>query len=133
MARPVSVLELTPDEKQELQRLAGSKTGSQRDGLRARIVLRRAEGSREAEVAAALGVSINTVSTWSRRFEQQGLEGLQDRPGGGRKPSLPSAQVRQVITHVVQPPKNKRKQSTRSIAPARGRSHPTAHRIWQKK
>jgi hypothetical protein len=55
MARPVSVLELTADEKQELQRLAGSKTGSQRDGLRARIVLRRSEGLREAEVAAALG------------------------------------------------------------------------------
>jgi hypothetical protein len=42
MARPVSVLELTPGEKQELRRLASSKTLSQRDGLRARIVLRRA-------------------------------------------------------------------------------------------
>src|SRR2546429_1972603 len=62
-----------------------SKTGSQRDGLRARIVLRRAEGAREADVAGALGVSLTTVSTWSRRFELQGLEGLKDRPGRGRK------------------------------------------------
>ena len=131
MARPVSVLELTPDEKQKLQRLAGSKTGSQRDGLRARIVLRRAEGSREAEVAAALGVSINTVSTWSRRFEQQGLEGLRDRPGRGRKPWLPSTQVRQVITRVVQPPKGKKKWSTRSMAAAAGMSHQSVHRIWK--
>jgi len=125
------VLELTPDEKQKLQRLAGSKTGSQRDGLRARIVLRRAEGSREAEVAAALGVSINTVSTWSRRFEQQGLEGLRDRPGRGRKPWLPSTQVRQVITRVVQPPKGKKKWSTRSMAAAAGMSHQSVHRIWK--
>src|SRR5207245_1914924 len=131
MARPVSVLELTPDEKQKLQRLAGSKTGSQRDGLRARIVLRRAEGSREAEVAAALGVSINTVSTWSRRFEQQGREGLRDRPGRGRKPWLPSTQVRQVITRVVQPPKGKKKWSTRSMAAAVGMSHQSVHRIWK--
>src|SRR5437899_1942387 len=131
MARPVSVLELTPDEKQKLQRLAGSKTGSQRDGLRARIVLRRAEGSREAEVAAALGVSINTVSTWSRRFEQQGLEGLRDRPGRGRKPWLPSTQVRQVITRVVQPPKGKKKWSTGSMAAAAGMSHQSVHRIWK--
>jgi len=131
MARPVAVLELTPDEKQKLQRLAGSKTGSQRDGLRARIVLRRAEGSREAEVAAALGVSINTVSTWSRRFEQQGLEGLRDRPGRGRKPWLPSTQVRQVITRVVQPPKGKKKWSTRSMAAAAGMSHQSVHRIWK--
>ena len=131
MARPVSVLELTPDEKQQLQRLAGSKTGSQRDGLRARIVLRRSEGSPEAKVAAALGVSINTVSTWSRRFEQQGLEGLRDRPGRGRKPWLPAAKVRQVITRVVQPPKGKKKWSTRSMAAAAGMSHQSVHRIWK--
>ena len=64
MARPVSVLELTQEERLELQRLAGRKTASQRDGLRARIVLRRAEGSREAEVAEALSVSL---TTWIRR------------------------------------------------------------------
>src|SRR5207244_5103403 len=131
MARPVSVLELTPDEKQKLQRLAGSKTGSQRDGLRARIVLRRAEGSREAEVAAALGVSIETVSAWSRGVERQGLEGLRDRPGRGRKPWLPSTQVREVITRVVQPPKGKKKWSTRSMAAAAGMSHQSVHRIWK--
>src|SRR5437879_4189654 len=81
MARPVSALELTPEEKLHLQRVAHSKTGSQRDGLRARIVLRRAEGAREADVAGALGVSLTTVSTWSRRFELQGLEGA-ERPTG---------------------------------------------------
>src|SRR5207249_5211932 len=87
MARPVSALELTPEEKLHLQRVAHSKTGSQRDGLRARIVLRRAEGAREADVAGALGVSLTTVSTWSRRFELQGLEGLKDRPGRGDRKS----------------------------------------------
>lgn len=131
MARPVSVLELTPDERRELQRLARSKTASQRDGLRARIVLRRAEGSREAEVAGALGVSLTTVSTWSRRFELHGLEGLRDRPGRGRKPSLAADKVRQVITRVVQPPKGKKKWSTRSMAAAVGISHQSVHRIWK--
>ena len=50
MARPVSSLELTPEEKFLLKRVARSGTGSQRDGLRARIVLRRAEGVKEADV-----------------------------------------------------------------------------------
>jgi transposase len=131
MARPVSVLELTPDEELELQRLARSKTASQRDGLRARIVLRRAEGAREAEVAEALGVSITTVSTWSRRFELQGMEGLRDRPGRGRKSSLAADKVRQVITRVVQPPKGKKKWSTRSMGAAVGMSHQSVHRIWK--
>ena len=114
MARPVSALELTPEEKRQLQRMARSKTGSQRDGLRARIVLSRAEGSREADVAAALDVSLTTVSTWSRRFELQGLDGLKDRPGRGRKSWLAADKVRQIITRVVQPPKGKKKWSTRS-------------------
>ena len=131
MARPVSVLDLTQDEKLQLQRVTRSKTSSQRDGLRARIVLRRAEGSREAEVAEALGVSITTVSTWSRRFELQGLEGLRDRPGRGRKSGLAADKVRQVITRVVQPPKGKKKWSTRSMAAVVGMSHQSVHRIWK--
>ena len=114
-----------------MQRVAGRKTGSQRDGLRARIVLRRAAGAKESEVAGALGVSLTTVSTWSRRFELHGLEGLKDRPGRGRKAWLPTDKVRQVITRVVQPPKGKKKWSTRSMAAAVGVSHQSVHRIWK--
>jgi transposase len=131
MARPVSALELTPEEKVHLQRVAGSKTGSQRDGLRARIVLRRAAGAKEADVAGALGVSLTTVSTWSRRFELQGLAGLKDQPGRGRKPWLPTDKLKQVVTRVVQPPKGKKKWSTRSMAAAVGVSHQSVHRIWK--
>src|SRR6185295_7925394 len=104
---------------------------SQRDGLRARIVLRRAEGVKEADVAGELGVSLTTVSTWSRRFELQGLEGLKDRPGRGRKAWLAADKIRQVITRVVQPPKGKKKWSTRSMAAAVGVSHQSVRRIWK--
>jgi len=62
MARPLSTLELSPQERVQLLRVARSKTGSQRDGLRARIVLSRAEGVREVDVAESLGVSLTTVS-----------------------------------------------------------------------
>jgi len=131
MARPVSTLELTPEERLQLQRMASSKTGSQRDGLRARIILRRVEGARETDVAKALAVSLTTVSTWSRRFELEGLDGLKDRPGRGRKAWLAADKVRKVITQVVQPPKGKKKWSTRSMAAAAGMSHHSVHRIWK--
>jgi transposase len=93
--------------------------------------LLRAEGQKEAEVAKMVGTSINTVSTWSKRFEQEGLQGLTDLPGRGRKAWLPAAKVRQVITQVTQPPRGKKNWSTRSMAAAVGISHQSVHRIWK--
>ena len=131
MARPVCTIELTPEERTELRRRTISPTVSQRDGLRARIILLRSRGRKEADVARAVGTSINTVSTWSKRFEQNGLNGLEDRPGRGRKSWLAPEKVRQVVTQVVQPPKGKKKWSTRSMAAAVGVSHQSVHRIWK--
>jgi transposase len=132
MARPVSTVELTPEEKKELLRRSRSRISTQRDSLRARIVLLRAEGRSEAEVATTTAVSVNTVSLWSRRFELDGLKGLLDAPGRGRKPSLPDAKVRQVITQVTQPPPGRQRWSTRTMAAAVGLSHQSVHTIWKK-
>ena len=44
MARPISVLEVTPEEKRELARRVAASTTSARDCLRAHIVLLRSEG-----------------------------------------------------------------------------------------
>lgn len=131
MARPISAVEITPEERSELRRRVASPTSSQRDGLRARIILLRAQGRKEADVASTVGTSINTVSTWSQRFEQSGLKGLKDQPGRGRKAWLAAEKVRQIVTRVVQPPKGKKKWSTRSMAAAVGVSHQSVHRIWK--
>jgi transposase len=132
MARPISAIEITPEERFKLRQRVGSPTTAQRDALRARIVLLRAEGRREADVAKAVGVSINTVSLWSKRFEKNGLEGLRDEPGRGRKPWLAREKIRKVITQVTQPPKGRKKWSTRSMAAAAGMSHNSVHSIWKK-
>lgn len=130
MPRPISVVELTPEERSELRRRVVSPTTSQRDALRARIVLLRSQGRKEADVAKAVGVSINTVSLWSKRFEHEGLQGLVDAPGRGRKPWLPPDKVSQVVTRVTQPSQGRTKWSTRSMAAAVGISHQSVHRIW---
>jgi hypothetical protein len=72
MARPITPLGVTPDEKSQSQRRLRSSTTTQRDALPARIVLLRAEGRSEAEVAATAEVSVNTVSLSSKRFELGG-------------------------------------------------------------
>src|ERR1700730_12567562 len=85
MARPVSVLDITPEEQSELRHRVASPTTAERDSLRAQIVLLRSQGRKDIEVAKTVGASINTVSIWSKRFEEKGLEGLKDQPGRGRK------------------------------------------------
>jgi transposase len=132
MARPVTPLELTPEEKSELQRRLRSSTTTQRDALRARIVLLRAEGRSEAEVAATADVSVNTVSLWSKRFELGGLDALGDAPGRGRKPTLAVTKIEQVIAKVTQPPAGRQRWSTRTMASAVGISHQSVHTIWKK-
>jgi transposase len=131
MARPISLIELTPEERCKLHRIAHAPTAAQRDALRARIILLRAEGHKEAEVAGRVGTSLTTVSLWSSRFELQGLDGLKDRKGRGRKPFLPLDKVQQVLTRVTQPPKGKRRWSTRTMARLVGISPDSVHRIWK--
>ena len=91
----------------------------------------RAGGSKETDVAAATGVSVTTVSLWSKRFEEKGLEGLEDLPGRGRKPWLDPEKVRKVVTEVTRPPKGRRQWSTRTMAAAVGMSHQSVHSIWK--
>ena len=132
MARPISILELTPAERSELLRRSRATTTPRRDGFRAEVILLRAKGQSEAQVARALDTSITTVSLWSRRFEQSGLEGLTDKPGRGRKPFLPVEKVKQIIEKATQPPKGRQRWSARTMAAAAGVSHRTVQRIWER-
>ena len=131
MARPISIIELTPEEEKELRRRVNAPSESKRDSVRAAIVLHRAEGMKQVDVARELDVSIPCVNKWSRRFDQEGLEGLKDKPGRGRKPSIPEETVEKVITKATQAPKPKTRWSTRTMAAEVGISPDSVHRIWK--
>ena len=131
MARPVSRLELTASERQELERRVKAPSASQRDSLRAAIILRRAQGIKQVQVAAELGVSVACVNKWSQCFDREGLAGLADAKGRGRPASLPADKVEQVLTAVTQPPKPRTRWSVRSMVQAAGMSPDSVHRIWK--
>ena len=80
MARPISIITLTSEEAQELQRRVRARTTSRRDYLRARIVLLRSQGMKQLDVAREVGMSPVSVNKWSQRFERERLPGLRDRP-----------------------------------------------------
>jgi Helix-turn-helix domain len=81
-------IRLTPPERQTLlgwQRSTAIPAGLAR---RSRIILLLADGVTITDTAAAVGMSRRHIYKWVQRFLQQGLEGLEDKPGRGRPPHL---------------------------------------------
>jgi len=58
------VIDLTVQDRQELEALVGRRRAEQRMVIRARIVLAAAEGRQNALIAERLGVALNTVIKW---------------------------------------------------------------------
>ena len=131
MARPVSVLELSSEEREELQRRIHASTTTKRDHLRAEIVLRRAEGLRQIDVAQELSVSVTCVNKWSQRFEREGIDGLKDCNGRGRKRSIPLEKIERVISEATRPPAPKKRWTVRSMAREVGISSDSVHKVWK--
>ena len=132
MARPIEVLELKDGDREELTRRVRASSTPKRDALRADVVLARAEGLSVTAVAARLGISVPSVCKWSVRYETQGLEGLKDEPGRGRKASLPEEKVARIITEVTQPPPGRSRWSVRSMAKSVGVSPRSVQRLWER-
>ncbi len=132
MARPVKVITASAEVRAELQRRAKAPTSAHRDRFRANIILLRLEGLKIESVAKQLKTSMPTVSTWSGRFEAHRLDGLNDKAGRGRKPSIPRKKIERVVAEVTRPPKNRKRWSVRSMGRHAGLSHSTVQRIWSK-
>jgi transposase len=64
--------------------------------IRARIVLAAADGATNNEIAAEVGVHVDTVRKWRRRFVAAGLPGLDDLPRSGRPREFTPVQVAEV-------------------------------------
>ncbi|MHB8288592.1 MAG: helix-turn-helix domain-containing protein [Acidimicrobiales bacterium] len=75
---------LTEEQREELEARARQYTLAYRDVVRAKIVLMAASGLDNDEIAARLDTRREIVSKWRKRFFEQGLPGLEERPRGGR-------------------------------------------------
>ncbi|MGA3539269.1 helix-turn-helix domain-containing protein [Micromonosporaceae bacterium DT194] len=98
-------IELTDPQREDLRALARRATARARDVLRARIVLAAADGMANTTIAGRLGVHVDTVRTWRRRFVQHGPAGLADRPRSDRPCRYgPAARLKVVATVTGQVP-----------------------------
>ena len=87
IGRPKADLILDDAERRQLQQWARQAKTAQFLALRAKIVLRCAEGGTNQQAAADLGIDRSTVDRWQARFITKRLDGLQDEPRSGRPPS----------------------------------------------
>ena len=131
MGRPITILELSADQEAELNRRVRAFTTPARDLLRARIVLLRAGGKSQRDVAKEVGTSQQTVCKWTQRFAKEGLDGLVDREGRGVKPSIPREVVEKVIELAGQRAPGIKRRSTRTTAAEVGISASSVSSIWR--
>jgi transposase len=124
-------LVLSADEASALQGWTRRRKTAQALALRARIVLRCAEGGSNSEIAAELGIQRATVAKWRSRFVADRLDGLLDEPRPGRPRTITDEQVEAVITATLEStPANATHWSTRSMAAESGLTQTAVTRIW---
>ena len=104
MPIPVAVaIELTDDERAQLEAWARRRTSAQALALRSRIVLLAAEGLKNTEIAERLGVhAADGRASGAARFAEHRLDGLLDEPRPGRPRTITDEQVEEVIVTTLE-------------------------------
>ena len=77
-------IDLTREERRELETRTRRYTSPYRDVIRAKLVLLAAEDLPNDVIAARLDTPRQIISKWRKRFFDQRLAGLEEEPRGGR-------------------------------------------------
>ena len=97
MPKPVTLRQLTKEERSVLEQLNKSQTAKHRLVIRAKIILLLDAGHKVLDVADKLDRTPMTIYKWLRRFNSAGLPGLDDKPRPGRKLTYSEEQRGQMI------------------------------------
>ena len=101
---PEFVRPLSPNEEVTIQELLRSRTVPAGYYVRTLIVHFSRQGETPAQIARRLEHKFDNVVKWIRRFNEEGLAGLNERPGRGRKPKIQESEALAVVETVLTPP-----------------------------
>jgi transposase len=117
--------------RRALEAVVRAPTSQQRAVIRARILLRAADGLANQRIADELGVALMTVKLWRRRYAEAGLAGLADAPRPGHPPTYGREERNRLLALTLgPPPEGTSHWSVRDMARVSGMSPSTVHRIW---
>ena len=80
---------LSDEERRTLDTVARKYTSPYCEVIRAKVVLLAADGLDNREIAERLDLPRQIVSKWRKRFHEERLAGLEDRPRRGRPNLFP--------------------------------------------
>src|SRR5216110_182475 len=134
MMRVAAAVELSDEQRQQLEKQARARSVSVRLAQRSKMILQAAAGLSDSRIGVELGVKRQTVARWRSRFNRLGLPGIEkDAPRPGRKPQISAKRVKQIVRMTTQKkPTDATHWSTRSMAQAAGISEASVRRIWKK-
>jgi transposase len=117
MGASLTPLPLTNDAKDELEKLRRKRSTPMALARRAEMILLAAEGHSNAAVARRLRCQAHVVGKWRRRFAQEGVNALSDRPRSGRPVTMTEGETQRVVmTACSQPRKGLSRWSVRTLA-----------------
>lgn len=132
MARTPDKYLINERDKSTLEAWLSSPVTVQSIALRAKIILKSAAGLSPDEVSSQLGTSLRTVYIWRKRFRDQGLEGLKDRPRSGQPTKIKAETIKEVLKLTVERlPRGETHWSIRSMAKYAGISTWQVRQIWK--
>src|SRR4051794_22156588 len=131
--RVAAAIELRPEHRTSLERMARQRSLPARLVERARIVLLAADGLENQQIAQRLRMTPEKVARWRSRFLAGGMAALlKDAPRPGKPRTITEQSVKKVVEMTLhQKPVNATHWSTRTMARAAGISEASVRRIWR--
>jgi len=130
--RPLTPIELTAQERAELENVLRRRQVTRADAQRAKVILMAADGHSNQEITVRTGLSGPTVWKWRKRFCSQRLVGLSELPRSGAPRRISDEQVAEVIQLTLESiPSNATHWSTRGMAKRSGLSRQSISLIWR--
>jgi putative transposase len=125
------MVQLSKEQRRELESFARSRSLPHALVVRAKIVLKAADGEQSGAIGKALGVSRHTVGTWRGRFVSHGIQGLYDEYRPGRPRSIGDERIAELVRKTLKSkPEGATQWSCREMAGATGISKSTVQRVW---